>query len=65
MRDDQKNLFLAMGLSLLVIVGWNYFYGVPTDDKARQVQTQQGQIAPPASPAPTASPVAPGQPAAA
>ena len=29
MREDQKNLFIAMGLSLLVIVGWNYFYGVP------------------------------------
>jgi YidC/Oxa1 family membrane protein insertase len=39
MREDQKNLFLAMALSLVVIIGWNYFYGVPKLDSARQSQT--------------------------
>ena len=29
MQQDLKNLILAMGLSLLVIVGWNHFYGAP------------------------------------
>ena len=27
--QDNKNLLLAIGLSVLVMVGWNYFYGVP------------------------------------
>ena len=48
MRDDQKNLFLAMGLSLLVIIGWNYFYGMPEAQRQRQAQ-QQAQTAPPAN----------------
>ena len=36
MREDQKNLFLAMGLSLLVIVGWQYFYAGPKQERARE-----------------------------
>ena len=40
MRDDQKNLFIAMGLSLLVIVGWQYFYAGPKLDKARETVAQ-------------------------
>ena len=48
MRDDQKNLFMAMGLSLLVIIGWNYFYGVPEAQRQRQTQ-QQAQTTPPAA----------------
>ena len=44
MQNDQKNLFLAMGLSLLVIVGWNHFYGAPKVQQARQTQSQLQQI---------------------
>ena len=55
MREDQKNLFLAMALSLMVIIGWNYFYGVPKLDSARQVETAAQ------SPIPTQSPSAPAQ----
>ncbi len=40
MNQDNRNLFLAIGLSLLVIVGWNWFYGVPQMEKARQTQAQ-------------------------
>ncbi|MBX9740221.1 MAG: membrane protein insertase YidC [Beijerinckiaceae bacterium] len=51
MSDEQKNLFIAIALSLVVLVGWNYFYGVPTADKSRQVtqqiQAQQTTAAPP------------------
>ncbi len=50
MREDQKNLFLAMGLSLLVIVLWQYFYAAPKLERARettaQVQNQQAPVAP-------------------
>jgi YidC/Oxa1 family membrane protein insertase len=40
MKQDNTNLFLAIGLSLLVLIGWNYFYGVPKVDRARQTQAQ-------------------------
>ncbi len=68
MREDQKNLFIAMGLSLLVIIGWNYFYGIPEAQRQRQQQTQQQVTAPaaqapaaqaPATPAPAANGAAP------
>ena len=44
MREDQKNLFIAMGLSLLVILGWQHFFAAPKVEKAREVvaQTQPG-----------------------
>jgi YidC/Oxa1 family membrane protein insertase len=48
MTQETKNLFLAFGLSMLVLIGWNYFYGVPKIDKARQTQ-QQLQNSKPAS----------------
>ncbi|MCC2098162.1 MAG: membrane protein insertase YidC [Hyphomicrobiales bacterium] len=62
MSDDQKNLFLAMGLSLLVIIGWQYFYGVPQMEKARQQQTQQTQTGPqtPKAGSAPSAPVTPG-----
>ncbi len=60
-RDgDQKNLFLAIGLSILVIIGWQYFYAQPQIE--RQKQTRQAQQAgqPSALPQPGAgAPVAP------
>ena len=40
MREDQRNLLLAMALSLVVILGWNYFYGKPQMDTARQTNAQ-------------------------
>lgn len=60
MREDQKNLFIAMGLALLVIIGWNYFYGVPEAQRQRQAQQQTQQTPPPAAPSPaTPAPVTP------
>ncbi|MFN3890964.1 MAG: membrane protein insertase YidC [Beijerinckiaceae bacterium] len=64
MREDQKNLFIAMGLSLLVIIGWNYFYGVPEAQRQRQAQqtqqTQQVQQQPATpAPGPSATPATP------
>ena len=55
MREDQKNLFLAMGLSLLVIVGWQYFYAGPKQEQARQIAAQTQPVATPAPGAPASS----------
>ena len=27
--EDSRNLILAIVLSVLVLIGWNYFYGAP------------------------------------
>ncbi len=51
MTDDNKNLYLAIALSVLVIVGWNYFYGWPQMQKARQTQAQMQNPAAPPQPA--------------
>ncbi|MGL4242144.1 MAG: membrane protein insertase YidC, partial [Beijerinckiaceae bacterium] len=74
---DQKNLFLAIGLSILVIVGWQFFYAQPQIERQKQErQAQQagqpsavpqpGQTGAPAAPgvtpAPGATPSAPGAP---
>jgi YidC/Oxa1 family membrane protein insertase len=61
MKEDNRNLLLAITLSVVVLLGWQFFYGVPQMEKQRQVaqQSQQTQNAPagPASvPAPGAAP---------
>ena len=38
MINDQKNMILAIGLSVLVIIGWQYFIGGPQLEKQRQEQ---------------------------
>jgi len=43
MINDQKNMLLAIGLSVLVIIGWQYFVGMPQLEKQRQQQVQQQQ----------------------
>jgi YidC/Oxa1 family membrane protein insertase len=70
MTQETKNLLLAMGLSVLVLVGWNYFYGQPQLERAKIAQ--QAVTAPPAAPGAPApggttssQPPAPGQTAAA
>jgi YidC/Oxa1 family membrane protein insertase len=66
MNQDNRNFFLAIALSILVIVGWQYFYAAPQLDKTRQTQAELAKpsTAPtPGSPdlAPAASPAAPPQ----
>ena len=62
MREDQKNLILAMGLSLLVIIGWQYFYAKPRLDQAHetiaQTQDKTAATAPPPNAVTNASPAA-------
>ncbi len=40
MKDDNRNVYLAIALSILVIIGWNFFYGWPQMEKQRQIQQQ-------------------------
>ena len=45
MKDETKNLFLAIALSIVVLVGWQYFVGAPKLDKQRAEQQQAQQVA--------------------
>ena len=69
--QDQKNMILAIVLSAVVLLGWQYFFGMPQVEKQRQQAQQQAQQQ--SQPAPGAEgrpqpqgtvPQAPGQPAA-
>lgn len=42
MKNDNKNLFLAIALSMLVVFAWQFFVAKPQIDRQRQMQ---GQIA--------------------
>jgi YidC/Oxa1 family membrane protein insertase len=61
---DQKNTFLAIALSALVLIGWQYFFAGPQMQKqeaAKQEQVKaQQQAATPAQPGAAANTTAPG-----
>ena len=40
MKPDTKNYYLALLLSVLVVFGWNYFYGRKQLDRSREAQSQ-------------------------
>jgi YidC/Oxa1 family membrane protein insertase len=42
MQHDNKNFILAIVLSTLIIIGWQYFYAVPTQQKLETQTTSQG-----------------------
>ncbi|MBB4038955.1 YidC/Oxa1 family membrane protein insertase [Microvirga flocculans] len=57
MREDNKNLIVAIALSLAVLLGWQYFFAAPQAEKQRQAaQQQQSTQANPTAPNPPASP---------
>jgi YidC/Oxa1 family membrane protein insertase len=63
---DNRNYILAIVLSILVLVGWQYFVGMPQMERQRQQQAQQQAAqrqAQPGQAAPT-TPAAPGAPGA-
>ncbi len=66
MKEDNRNLLLAIVLSVVVLLGWQFFYGVPQMEKqkqaAQQTQQAQSQQAPAAS-GTAPAPATPGQPA--
>jgi YidC/Oxa1 family membrane protein insertase len=41
--NDQKNTILAIVLSALVLIGWQYYFGMPQLEKQKQIQQQQAQ----------------------
>ena len=49
MNQDHKNLFAAIFLSIVVLVGWQYFVGAPKMEKAR-IDAREQQIVRPAAP---------------
>ncbi len=64
--NDSKNTVLAIVLSALVLIVWQYFFAIP-QEKARQeqlAQQQQAQKANPPAPAQPGAPAAPGAPVA-
>src|SRR6516164_1041734 len=73
--DDQKNLLLAIVLTGIVLLAWQYLFAVPQVERQKQIAQQQQQQqqtqAPPANtqpgpaPQPAPSAVPPAQPSAA
>lgn len=61
MKEENRNLFLAIALSVVVLFGWQYFYGVPQMEKQKQIAQQNQQTQSGAAPAGTPVPTAPGQ----
>jgi YidC/Oxa1 family membrane protein insertase len=61
MREDNKNLLLAIILSGIVLIAWNFFYGVPQMQQQRTAQAPTAQQAQPPGGQQTPVPV-PGQP---
>ncbi|NIX76123.1 membrane protein insertase YidC [Microvirga terricola] len=65
MREDSKNLIVAIALSVAILLGWQYFYATPQAEKQRQAAQQAAQQTTQVTPnAPTAgqapTPAAPG-----
>jgi YidC/Oxa1 family membrane protein insertase len=52
MQDNNKNLLLAISLSLAVLVGWQYLFGLPsTEEHRKQVEASKQPAANPQAPA--------------
>lgn len=57
MREDNRNLILAIALSLAILLGWQYFFAAPQAEKQRlAAQQQQSTQVNPNAPNPPASP---------
>src|ERR687890_826968 len=57
MRDDNKNLLVAIVLSVGGLLGWQYFFAAPQAERQRQAaQQQQSTQVNPNAPNPPASP---------
>ncbi len=61
---ENRELLLAVTLSILVLIGWQFYIGVPTvEEKKAAQQTEQSQNLKPGTPAPSSTPGAPALPA--
>lgn len=61
MKEDNRNLLLAIVMSVVVLLGWQFFYGVPQMEKQKQIAQQNQQAQSQQAPAGSSTP-APGQP---
>ena len=41
MREENKNLIVAIALSMAVLLGWQYFFAAPEAERQRQAAQQQ------------------------
>src|SRR5437762_9901122 len=57
---DNRNTILAVILSGLVLIAWQYFYNVPQMEKQRAQSQTQAELAKPSQPATPDSTTAPG-----
>jgi YidC/Oxa1 family membrane protein insertase len=62
--NDQKNTILAIVLSAIVLIGWQFYFGTPQQKQIQQQQAQQPPAAPQQPPGtsqqPTGAPPTPG-----
>ncbi|MDU0344018.1 membrane protein insertase YidC, partial [Bosea sp. ZW T0_25] len=56
MKEENRNLLLAITLSVVVLLGWQFFYGVPQMEKQKQVAQQNQQTQSQQPPAPGSVP---------
>jgi len=57
MREENRNLIVAIAVSLAILLGWQYFFAAPQAERHRQAaQQQQSTQVNPAAPNPPASP---------
>ncbi|GEP12125.1 membrane protein insertase YidC [Methylobacterium gnaphalii] len=57
MGNDKTNMFVAIALSLAVLLGWNYFVAAPMNERQKQAAAQnQAAQAPGSAPVATPSP---------
>ncbi|MFG1201571.1 membrane protein insertase YidC [Xanthobacter aminoxidans] len=61
--SENRNMFIAIGLSMAILIGWQFFFGIPQAEKQRQaaeqqriVQQAQQQAQSDTTPAPGAAP---------
>ncbi|WP_407177303.1 membrane protein insertase YidC [Bradyrhizobium sp. STM 3562] len=53
---DNRNTIIAIVLSGLVLIAWQYFYNIPQMERQRAESQKQAELVKPAQPSPTASP---------
>ena len=58
MKEDNRNLLLAITLSVVILLGWQYFYAQPQLEKQQEIARQNQQTKTQAAPAGTSNPAA-------
>ncbi|HEV7257465.1 MAG TPA: membrane protein insertase YidC [Bosea sp. (in: a-proteobacteria)] len=56
MKEDNRNLLLAITLSVVILLGWQFFYAKPQMEKQQQIAQQNQQAQSQSAPAPGAAP---------